>query len=87
MIVDRAEGARVWDADGNSYIDYVCSWGALILGHADPGIAAAVAEQARRGTSYGMTSELEVELATMLRARDCLRCSACDSFPRARKPP
>ena len=67
VIVDRAEGARVWDADGNSYIDYVCSWGALILGHADPGIAAAVAEQARRGTSYGMTCELEVELATMLR--------------------
>lgn len=67
VIVDRASGAQVWDADGNSYIDYVCSWGALILGHADPGIALAVADQARRGTSYGMTCELEVELATMLR--------------------
>jgi glutamate-1-semialdehyde 2,1-aminomutase len=66
VIVDRAAGAQLWDADGNSYIDYVCSWGALILGHADPGVAAALADQARRGTSYGMTTELEVELATML---------------------
>jgi glutamate-1-semialdehyde 2,1-aminomutase len=68
VIVDRAAGAHLWDADGNSYIDYVCSWGALILGHADPMVAEAVAEQARRGTSYGMTTELEVELATMLRS-------------------
>jgi glutamate-1-semialdehyde 2,1-aminomutase len=67
VIVDRAAGAHLWDVDGNSYIDYVCSWGALILGHADPRIAAAVADQACRGTSYGMTTELEVELATMLR--------------------
>jgi len=66
VIVDRAAGAKLWDADGNSYIDYVCSWGALILGHADPGVVAALADQARRGTSYGMTCELEVELATML---------------------
>jgi glutamate-1-semialdehyde 2,1-aminomutase len=66
--VDRAAGAKLWDVDGNAYIDYVCSWGALILGHADPGVAEAIADQARRGTSYGMTTELEVELATMLRA-------------------
>jgi glutamate-1-semialdehyde 2,1-aminomutase len=68
VIVDRASGARLWDVDGNEYIDYVCSWGALILGHADPAVAEAVADQARRGTSYGMTTELEVELATMLRS-------------------
>jgi len=68
LIVDRAAGAQLWDADGNSYIDYVCSWGALILGHADPAVAVALAAQARRGTSYGMTTELEVELATMLRS-------------------
>jgi glutamate-1-semialdehyde 2,1-aminomutase len=68
VIVDRAAGAHLWDADGNSYIDYVCSWGALILGHADPAVAAAIADQARRGTSYGMTCELEIELATMLRS-------------------
>ena len=67
VIVDRAAGAKLWDVDGNSYIDYVCSWGALILGHADAGVAEAIADQARRGTSYGMTTELEVELATMLR--------------------
>ena len=67
LIVDRASGAQLWDADGNPYIDYICSWGALILGHADPAVAAALADQARRGTSYGMTTELEVELATMLR--------------------
>ncbi len=60
------QGARLWDVDGNAYLDYVCSWGALILGHAHPEIAAALAEQAARGTSYGMTTELEVELAEML---------------------
>lgn len=66
IIVDRAQGARVWDVDGNMYTDFICSWGALILGHAHPEIAAALAEQAARGTSYGMTTELEVELAEML---------------------
>ncbi len=66
IIVDRAQGAQVWDVDGNSYCDFICSWGALILGHAHPEIAAALAEQAARGTSYGMTTELEIELAEML---------------------
>ena len=68
IIVDRAAGARMWDADGNEYIDYVCSWGALILGHAHPKVVEAIAAQARRGTSYGMPTELEVELATRIRA-------------------
>jgi glutamate-1-semialdehyde 2,1-aminomutase len=67
IVVDRAAGARMWDADGNEYIDYVCSWGALILGHAHPKIVQAITEQARRGTSYGMPTELEVELATRIR--------------------
>jgi glutamate-1-semialdehyde 2,1-aminomutase len=67
IVVDRAAGCRLWDADGNAYIDYVCSWGALILGHAHADIVAAVAEQAARGTSYGMTAESEVELASMIR--------------------
>ncbi|HZP32280.1 MAG TPA: glutamate-1-semialdehyde 2,1-aminomutase [Candidatus Acidoferrales bacterium] len=66
IIVDRAQGARLWDIDGNAYTDFISSWGALILGHAHPEISAAVAEQAARGTSYGMTSELEVELAEMI---------------------
>src|SRR6202451_2516101 len=67
IVVDRASGARMWDADGNEYIDYVCSWGALILGHAHPKVVQAISEQARRGTSYGMPTELEVELATRIR--------------------
>jgi glutamate-1-semialdehyde 2,1-aminomutase len=67
IVVDHASGARMWDADGNEYIDYVCSWGALILGHAHPKVVQAISEQARRGTSYGMPTELEVELATRIR--------------------
>ncbi len=63
LIIERARGSRLWDADGREYIDYVCSWGALILGHAHPEVVAAIADQARRGTSYGMTSPLEIELA------------------------
>jgi glutamate-1-semialdehyde 2,1-aminomutase len=67
IIVDHAAGAHLWDADGNEYIDYVCSWGALILGHSHPKIVQAIADQARRGTSYGMPTELEVELASRIR--------------------
>jgi glutamate-1-semialdehyde 2,1-aminomutase len=66
LVVDRAQGAQIWDVDGNAYLDFVCSWGALILGHAYPEISAAIADQAKRGTSYGMTTELEIELAEML---------------------
>jgi glutamate-1-semialdehyde 2,1-aminomutase len=67
IVVDRAAGARLWDADGNEFIDYVCSWGALILGHAHPKIVQAIVDQSRRGTSYGMPTELEVELASRIR--------------------
>jgi len=59
----RGAGSRVWDADGREYIDLVCSWGPLILGHADPGVVRAVTEQAARGTSFGAPTPLEVELA------------------------
>ncbi|HKS81135.1 MAG TPA: glutamate-1-semialdehyde 2,1-aminomutase [Candidatus Acidoferrales bacterium] len=62
LVIDHARGSRLWDVDGREYIDYVCSWGALILGHAHPDVAAAVREQAVRGTSFGMTSPLEIEL-------------------------
>jgi len=68
LIIDRARGSRVIDADGREFIDYVCSWGALILGHADPDVVAAVADQAARGTSYGMTSPLEIELGERIGA-------------------
>jgi len=62
LMIERAAGARLRDVDGREFIDYVCSWGALITGHADADVVAAVTGQARRGTSYGMTSPLEIEL-------------------------
>jgi glutamate-1-semialdehyde 2,1-aminomutase len=66
LLIGRAEGSRLWDVDGREYIDFVGSWGALILGHAHPDVVAAIAEQARRGTSYGMTSPLEIELGELI---------------------
>jgi glutamate-1-semialdehyde 2,1-aminomutase len=66
LVMTRGAGARIEDADGNSYLDYVGSWGPLILGHAHPAVVAAVADQAARGTSFGMTSELEPELARLI---------------------
>src|ERR1035441_9347602 len=68
IVVDHASGARLWDADGNEYIDFVCSWGALILGKKHPNVVQPIADQARRGTSYGMPTELEVELASRIRS-------------------
>jgi glutamate-1-semialdehyde 2,1-aminomutase len=65
MIV-KGEGARVQDADGNSYLDFVGSWGPLILGHAHPQVVAAVQEAAARGTSFGAPTPAEVELAQLL---------------------
>ena len=61
--IARASGARVTDIDGNTFIDYVGSWGPMIHGHAPRGLAAAIARQARLGTSFGAPSPLEVELA------------------------
>ena len=62
LVIDRAQGAHLYDVDAREYLDYVCSWGALILGHAHPDVVAAISDQAARGTSYGMTSPLEIEL-------------------------
>jgi glutamate-1-semialdehyde 2,1-aminomutase len=61
--IARAEGCRMWDADGNAYIDYVGSWGPMILGHADPGVLRALSRAMKRGTSFGAPTELEIELA------------------------
>src|SRR5512138_2847672 len=61
--IERGEGPAVWDADGNRYIDYVLSWGPLIIGHAHPVVVEAIQEAAERGTSYGAPTALEVELA------------------------
>jgi glutamate-1-semialdehyde 2,1-aminomutase len=63
IFIDRAEGAEIVDVDGNRYVDYVCSWGPLIHGHAHPEIVDAVVTAARRGTSYGAPTAGEVELA------------------------
>ncbi|OGL61909.1 MAG: glutamate-1-semialdehyde-2,1-aminomutase [Candidatus Tectomicrobia bacterium RIFCSPLOWO2_12_FULL_69_37] len=65
FFVDRGKGSRIWDADGNAYIDYVLSWGPLILGHAHPRVVEALREAAARGTSYGAPTELETTLAEL----------------------
>jgi glutamate-1-semialdehyde 2,1-aminomutase len=61
--IARAQGARVWDADGAEYVDYLGSWGPMILGHAHPAVVEAVTRAARDGTSYGAPCAAEVELA------------------------
>lgn len=66
FVVARGQGARIWDADGNEYIDYVLSWGPLVLGHAAPIVLAAVQEAMRRGTSFGIPTELEVQLGELI---------------------
>ncbi len=68
LFIERGQGACVWDADGNRYIDYVGSWGPLIAGHAHPEVVAALQRAAERGTSYGAPTALEVELAEMIKA-------------------
>jgi glutamate-1-semialdehyde 2,1-aminomutase len=66
--IKRAKGSRLYDVDGNAYIDYVLSWGPMILGHAAPPIINAIKTAAGQGTSYGAPTELEVTLAKEIRA-------------------
>src|SRR5271157_960464 len=66
LIIEKGSGQHLYDADGNMLLDYVCSWGAMLLGHAHPAVTAAIAEQAAKGTSFGVTTELELELATLI---------------------
>ena len=66
LIIEKGSGQYLYDTDGNQLLDYVCSWGAMLLGHAHPAVSAAIAEQARRGTSFGVTTELELQLATLI---------------------
>jgi glutamate-1-semialdehyde 2,1-aminomutase len=68
FFVARGEGCFLWDVDGNRYVDFVCSWGALILGHAHPEVVAAVKAAIERGTTYGAPTELEVRLAEQIQA-------------------
>ena len=66
LFFQRGKGPLVWDADGNSYIDYVGSWGPLICGHAHPDVVRAVQQAAERGLSFGAPTEAEVEMADVL---------------------
>jgi glutamate-1-semialdehyde 2,1-aminomutase len=66
LFIERGAGAYLWDADGNRYIDYVGSWGPLILGHAHPDVVAALRDAAGKGTSYGAPTAAEIELAELI---------------------
>jgi glutamate-1-semialdehyde 2,1-aminomutase len=69
IFIERGAGAEITDVDGNVYVDYVCSWGPLIHGHAHPDILAAIAESAAGGTTYGAPTADEVELAELVTQR------------------
>jgi glutamate-1-semialdehyde 2,1-aminomutase len=66
FFVQRAQGSKLWDVDGKEYIDYVCSWGPAILGHAPPVVVDAVSDAAARGLSFGIPNPLEVEMADLI---------------------
>src|SRR5690242_4695348 len=78
FVVESGEGARIRDVDGNDYIDFVLSWGPLVLGHAPPMVLDALRRAMMRGTSFGIPTELEVELAELVVERmphvEMLRC-------------
>src|SRR5438105_14671124 len=65
-VIERGSGAHLWDVDGREYIDYVGSWGPLILGHAHPAVIEAVRKAAEKGTTFGAPTELEAELAELV---------------------
>ncbi len=75
FFAQKAKGAHVWDVDGNEYIDYVCTWGPAILGHAHPRIIRAVQETAEKGTSFGIPNPLEVTMARLI----------CEAVPSVKK--
>src|SRR5262245_7244923 len=64
--IQRGKGATIWDADGNAYVDYVGSWGPLVVGHAHPEVVRAVQRAAEKGLSFGAPTEAEVEMAELL---------------------
>jgi glutamate-1-semialdehyde 2,1-aminomutase len=66
LFLEKAKGARLWDVDGNEYIDYVGSWGPAILGHTDPDVLEAIKKQLPYGLSFGAPTELEIQLAEMI---------------------
>ncbi|MBW2609846.1 MAG: glutamate-1-semialdehyde 2,1-aminomutase [Deltaproteobacteria bacterium] len=66
LFISRAEGCFLWDAEGDRYIDYVCSWGPMILGHCHPEVVRAIEERISKGTSYGAPTDLEVDMAGII---------------------
>ena len=66
IFVKRAKGSKLWDEDGNEYIDYICSWGPMILGHNFKNVIEGVREEIENGSSYGLPTKLEVELAELI---------------------
>jgi glutamate-1-semialdehyde 2,1-aminomutase len=65
--ISRGQGSRLWDADGNEFIDYICSWGPLLLGHRHPSVIEAIEKALEIGTSFGAPTEREIELAELIR--------------------
>lgn len=66
IFVKKAKGSKLWDEDGNEYIDYICSWGPMILGHNFKNVIEGVREEVENGSSYGLPTKLEVELASLI---------------------
>lgn len=66
IFIERGEGSKIYDVDGNAYIDYICSWGPLILGHGHEAVLEGVMEQLKKGTSYGVPTQIEVEMAKLI---------------------
>lgn len=66
LFIEKGKGSHIWDADGNEYIDYCCSWGPLILGHAHEGVLGAVSKTMQNGTSFGAPTRLENQLAELI---------------------
>ena len=64
--ISRGQGSKIYDVDGNAYIDYVCSWGPLLLGHRPPEVVEALRAVLEEGTSYGAPTEREIELAELI---------------------
>jgi glutamate-1-semialdehyde 2,1-aminomutase len=66
IVVSKGEGSRIWDVEGKEYIDFLMSWGPLILGHSHPRVVQALEEQAKKGLSYGITNPHEITLAELV---------------------
>src|SRR4051812_20832329 len=68
LFIDRGEGAYIWDADGNRFIDYVGSWGPALVGHAHPDVVKAVSDSVRHGLGFGAPPAIETRLAEKIRS-------------------